>query len=219
MNIDAVPAARMDDLIAHNASQAARVIGELVNGMIVAPIAGAIKVSLLMAGPPGWLGLGLAFFVEWRINQVVDQVADSIGAAMAADGEPGIEMGSDNVSINRRPAARGGPEGDPLVCHPDKRVLAGTEWVAINTKPAARFDDWAEKSAKIATGSENVFVGGPQIEVDRKSDAQKFLALMFDFAQWQEALEGDEVAEMILEGSETFAKEILDTDWDFIRNE
>ena len=80
---------------------------------------------------------------------------------------PSIE-GSPNVFVNGRPLHRQGDGWDVHCCtHPDcphgchKSILAsGSSTVFVNGKQAGRIGDPVACGGNVATGSENVFVGG-----------------------------------------------------------
>lgn len=69
-----------------------------------------------------------------------------------------IIIGSSNVLINSRPAAR---KGDMLVPHHPgiRKISEGSSSVLINGKPAARMLDGVNCGGKIIIGSGNVFIG------------------------------------------------------------
>lgn len=172
-------AARWEDPIAHNQSQLLRLLGEIANGAGSLWAYGRILRVAIALNPAGLAFLGASILIEYLIGKGIDWAADTIGTLMEEPGIKGIEKGSDNVSINRRPAARGGENGDPLSCHRDKKIIEGSRWVSINEKPAARVNDWTNDSGKISAGSPNVFVGGPKVSADRQSELQAFAKYAF----------------------------------------
>jgi len=214
------PAARWEDLIAHNQSQLLRFFGELAMGLASA-WAAAKFLRLVVALNPA----GLAFFLaslalEYAAGKLVDLGADKLGELLSEPGIMGIEKGSNNVSVNRRPLARGGTDGDPLKCHRGKKIIEGSEWVAVNTKPAARINDWTNDSGKVATGSPNVFIGGPRVSANRQSEWQTFLSYAFTVVDLTKAYRKGwtEVGKTVFsKGASRGADATLDAAWDFIR--
>ncbi|NUP12612.1 MAG: hypothetical protein HOW73_41740 [Polyangiaceae bacterium] len=166
-----IKAARKEDLITHDASQLLRILGAV--GTEVAFIWRGTQIvrAVLFFTTPAGIGLFVASIViEYAVGQIVDIAADQLGQAMTGSPIPAIDKGSNNVGINRKPAARGGPH-DPTRCHNDK-VKHGSKWVSFNQKPAARVGDTTEScSGKIATGSDDVFIGGPLATRSERSHA------------------------------------------------
>ncbi len=218
MSEAAPPAARWEDLIAHNQSQFMRILGELLADFGSAWAAARVLRLFLALNPAGLAFFAASFILEYAISKAIDFAADKLGEAMEEPGEMGIKAGSNNVSINRRPAARGGKDGDPLKCHVGKKIIEGSKWVTINEKPAARFGDWTNDSGKIATASPNVFIGGPKVDADRESDWQKFIKWAYTAVDLRNKAE---------EGFAEFGKAVagiardqaLDATWDFIKGD
>jgi len=232
------PAARRLDLIAHNQAQTLRVIGEFVSDAWAATKGARFALKIVgLASAPETLGTGLLVFcatvvLEFAIGKAIDWAADKLGEALDEPGIMGIKKGSNNVSIIRRPAARGSDEhGDPLKCHEDKKLVQGSQWVTINRIPLSRVEDWTNDSGKVATGSGNVFCGGPKTSADTESELQKFvkysfyalnIAKGFRNGAAEAAKEGSESAlkGATKEGGEEIGKStadtVLDKTWDWI---
>jgi uncharacterized Zn-binding protein involved in type VI secretion len=218
---DPSPAARKDDLIAHNQSQLLRFFGAIADNAGTAWAATrVIRFVLCGTNPAGWALLGASIVVEFLISKAIDKVADKVGEMMAEGGIPAIKKGSHNVSINLRPAARGSEEhGDPLKCHEGKKLIQGSEWVSINKIPAARLNDWTNDSGKVATASPNVIIGGPQTSADRESEYQQYVEYAFSAVNlanaykkgWKEF--GKEVGKKVGEKAKS---EALDQIWGFL---
>jgi uncharacterized Zn-binding protein involved in type VI secretion len=209
-----MPAARWEDLIAHNQSQMLRFLGEIGNGLAGAWAAAGVLRLFVCLTPGGLAIFAASLVVEYFVGKAVDYAADKLGEALEEPGEMGIKMGSNNVSINRRPAARGGPEGDPLKCHEGKKVIEGSEWVSINTKPASRVGDWTNDSGKISTGSANVFIGGPKCEADRQSEWQTFAGYVFLAVDIADIKTLGEFGEFVAADA---GNRVLDAGWDFVK--
>ncbi len=160
------------DLVEHNAAFAFR-FGAFAGWTLTggAIIKGA---AILVFGvtPAGFLALAAAFTIEWVAGELLEVGAFKLGEKLTFGGMDGILNGSPNVSVNRQPAARGGPDGDLLLCCPGRKILGGSKWVNMNRKPAARYNDWLDHSGKISTGSEDTLVGGPTVEVPEKWEYQ-----------------------------------------------
>lgn len=215
-----LPAARWEDLIAHNQSQLMRLLGEIAGGLGTAWAAARILRVAVALNPAGLAFLGASFLLEYFITKAIDYGADKLGEAMAEPGIMGIKMGSNNVSMNRRPAARGGPQGDPVKCHDGKKIIEGSRWVSINEKPAARVSDWTNHSSKVATGSPNVFIGGPKVDADRQSELQSFIGYGFAAVNLASAYRkgwGAVGAAIGQEAANRTRDAALDAAWDFIR--
>lgn len=178
---DLIKAARKDDLVAHDMSQAFRILGELGTGVaFLWRGTQIVTVALMGWNPGGWALIGASIVVEYAVCTLVDIAADEIGQLTRSAPIPAIEKGSNNIGINGRPAARGGTH-DPVKCHPGNKIKHGSLWVAFNQKPAARVGDTTDGcSGKIATGSENVFIGGPEAtRSERAHAAQEYIGYIF----------------------------------------
>lgn len=71
---------------------------------------------------------------------------------------PNVE-GSDNVFINGRPAHREGDKWDKH-CDHFSELESGSSSVYINGKPAGRVGDPVKCGSSVATGSDDVIIGG-----------------------------------------------------------
>ncbi len=173
------PAARRTDLINHGIIQGER-MGKIAAWVFetgatawqmyrAAKTVAVVGAGVVTSETGGWgaaVVWGASWVVEWGVSKVIEE-AVSAAVRTGGTGIPGIKMGSDNVFINKLEAARGAEEGgDPVICHPGQWVRQGSQWVSINSKPAARLDDMTKCPGHIATASKNVDIGGPPIEYD-----------------------------------------------------
>ncbi len=174
---DPKPAARRTDLINHGIIQGER-MGKIAAAVFetgatayqmykAAKTVAVVGAGVVTSETGGWGAVavwGASWVVEWAVSKAIEEVV-SYAVRSGGTGIPGIKMGSDNVFINKLEAARGAEEGgDPVICHPGQWVRQGSQWVTINSKPAARLNDMTKCPGHIVTGSKNVNVGGPPIE-------------------------------------------------------
>lgn len=167
-----VPAAARElDYIQHDHSRLGRFIGLLITiGADALPITIAA-----VGGPVGWAFAGAFWLIKWQVNKAVEDAFGALGGLIESDGGPEVVKGSPNVFINNLSAARGGPDGDKLNCfaHGDKKIEAGSLWIYVNNKPAARIkvdhtgcDDGATLRSNPASPQPTVFFGGEPTEYD-----------------------------------------------------
>ena len=168
-------AARMADEIGHVgvwariARVALRVGSAMVEGALVAgAVALALGVSVATFGCGAFILCGLVAGViggatGWSDykEKKIQEMTEDIGE-LDITGVLGIN-GASRVFINQREAMRA--VLDAAVCSKHSsltpnRIAEGSDSVFIETGPAARKGDKLECSAQIATGSENVIVGG-----------------------------------------------------------
>ena len=166
-------AARKHDPVAHSEALAGFLAGAAVGvaaafgvAVVVGMVATAAAAELVTGGLATPLVAGAAVTVgEFAVNAVVGGVvttaAENEGEALgskrmgATSGE--ISQGSDNVHINKLPAARALHQD---TCHASQ-IAQGSRTVAINGKPAARVGDKLTCGGAITGGSDNVLIGGP----------------------------------------------------------
>lgn len=156
-------AARRTDLIEHQSIQAGR-WGKIAKaifatGKTMYEVYRVAKLGAAVAGPGGWVAIGVSFVVEYAVGKVID-ASVKYYIAKNRHGEDGIETGSPNVFVNKLEGARG-KDTDKVKCHPGKFVEQGSMCVAYNQKPASRLDDKTRCPGVIATASTNVVIGGP----------------------------------------------------------
>lgn len=178
-------AARKDDLIEHGTQRGAA-LGKIASAIFdwgvaaykvykVAKVAAAGAAAATGVGAiPAAIGLGASFVVEWAASYAIEKTVAYV-VARNKSGIHGIEKGSPNIFVNKRDAARGGKEGDPLICHKGKKIRQGSQWVSFNKKPAARLEDITDCPGNIATASTNVAIGGPPVEFDPHATLSKVL--------------------------------------------
>lgn len=167
-------AARMDDTIKHSSK---------LLGFFVGAVA-AVAIGLLVVGTGG-LALGAI------AGLAAVGGAAGLGAAALYDAlapSPGVETGgvgpgTSNILINNRDAAA---VTDLSVCyfpvvynHGPKAIVEGSKTVFYACRPAARKGDALLCDAKIATGSENVLIGGPAVRI--KGTRRSFLDTILDY--------------------------------------
>ncbi|WLI76400.1 PAAR domain-containing protein [Kosakonia sp. H02] len=152
-------AARVDDPIAHTASQGwmiAGLIGGALLGMAAVAVTGGaalIVVSTVAAGACAGGGLGEVLgSMSWAPRHVTGM----------------LKEGSPDVFINSRKAIRAHLSSGECDEHSGslQRVAEGSIKVYINNYPAARIGDRLTCSAEIFQGSANVFIGGAKVQTD-----------------------------------------------------
>jgi uncharacterized Zn-binding protein involved in type VI secretion len=147
--------------------------------MIAGAVIGAVVAVAVVAAVAATGGLAIVIFAgaiaggALAANQILKGVKTIFKLPDPTSGV--LAMGSLNVFTNSRPAARAtldfalGCSGGsfPFITHPtippsiQIPVAEGSKTVTINSQPAARISMMMVCSAKIKTGSENVFIGGP----------------------------------------------------------
>lgn len=167
-------AARKDDTIKHSSKLLGFAIGAVA----------AVAVGLLVVGTGG-LALGVV------AGLAAVGGAAGLGAAALYDAlapNPGVETGAvgpgtSNILINNRDAAA---VTDVSVCyfpvvynHGQKAIVEGSKTVFYACRPAARKGDALLCDSKIATGSENVLIGGPAVRI--KGTRRTLLDTVLDF--------------------------------------
>lgn len=149
------PAARVGDPIAHTMAMPGALMGIAAGVLIGALIIGTGGLGAIAVGAAIGLtgGLGLA--------------GEYIGESMMGPPTGAIIIGSPNVMVNYRPAAR--TVLSLASCAKEYGVpqpqATGAATVFINRQPAGRKDEQVKCSAKIIAGSPNVFIGGPTVQV------------------------------------------------------
>lgn len=184
------PAARIDDPIGHAnelgnflAKAAGRLLGTIVDGLIIGAAAAAIVGATVLTGGVATvaiiaIGVGLGFAqnkaseaagVELSVGKLGETLADHLfPIKVTKTGK--ISTGSSNILINRRKAARA-TEKKPLdeaICSRDSPIVLlaeGAEFVFFNQAVAVRQGDHTTCGAQVMEGSNNVLIGGPQARV------------------------------------------------------
>jgi len=186
MSEEILRAARLGDEITHGMGMVGLVAGALVGAVVGAAIVAAgiatvgLAIAVIMAGCIAGGGLSGA-----ALARGIMRAANLSGPTSGTLGQ-----GSPNVTINGMPAMRAGVDyapscsGLPLNHFPKPNVLIaeGARKVTVNGKPMARTSMRMECGAKIKTGSSNVFVGGPTIQVveihDNEATAEMLLGVL-----------------------------------------
>lgn len=190
------PAARIDDPIGHAselgnflAKAAGRLLGTIVDGLIIGAAAAAIVGATVLTGGVATVAIiavtmSLGFMqnkaseaagVELSFGKLGEVLADKIfPVKVTVTGK--ISTGSSNIFINRRKAVRATPELplDEAICSRDSPIVLmaeGAEYVLFNRAVAVRKGDHTTCGAQVTEGSENVLIGGPQIRVRPVPDA------------------------------------------------
>lgn len=157
-------AARQGDSIDHSNALKGLLIGAAVGLLIGVAIVAT-----------GGLALGAAAAVVGTAVTTGAGVGEALGGSEFVSDLVGreitgaIAIGSKDVKVNNRPAARAekdkvicsGTPGDPFGNHDESRLAEGSETVYINGAHAARIGEHIECGAKICRGSDNVMIGGP----------------------------------------------------------
>lgn len=153
-------AARKDDTIKHTSKML---------GFFVGAVA-AVAIGLFVVGTGG-LGLGVVAGLA-AVGGGLGLGAGALYDAIAPN--PGVETGAvgpgtSNILINGRDAAA---VTDPSVCyfpvvynHGPKAIVEGSKTVFYACRPAARKGDALLCDGFVATGSENVLIGGPAVRI------------------------------------------------------
>ncbi|NHZ62587.1 hypothetical protein F1735_09740 [Massilia sp. CCM 8694] len=158
-------AGRVDDPIAHSHAMAGLVVG-LAVGAVAGVVAGAlvgaaviatgglalVAVAGVVAAAAGGAGVG-------EVIGSMDITSQIFGANVTGM----VKTGSPNVFANGKAVARAQVDIAACSSHgPTPQLVAeGSSTVFVNGKPFARVGDMILCSAKIQSGSPNVFVGGP----------------------------------------------------------
>ncbi|MEE4716347.1 RHS repeat-associated core domain-containing protein [Pseudomonas alliivorans] len=145
-------AARLFDEVEHTGAMAGLLLGAVAGIALVA----YVSFTFVTCGLGGIL-LGVAVGLA---GSALTSIGESIGKAFSSPTGQ-IESGSRNVFINGRAAAI--VENSTAVCDkhsPIVKVAEGSTNVFINDKAAARKGDKLTCGARIASGSNNVFIGG-----------------------------------------------------------
>lgn len=154
-------AGRIDDPIAHS-----HAVAGLVTGLVVGALAGVLVGAAVIA--TGGLAL-VAVAAAVGVTAGAAGVGEVVGSMnvtsqiFGADVTGQVTTGSANVFANGKAVARA--QVDTAICSshgPTPQLVAeGSSTVFVNGKPFARVGDMILCSAKIQSGSPNVFVGGP----------------------------------------------------------
>jgi uncharacterized Zn-binding protein involved in type VI secretion len=181
---DKVPVAvRRTDYTAEDYSQILGLLGDLIKDLV--PVASwTVKVVSLGGGPVGFIvGLALSTALEMAFDAAVDYAVDGLTEYTVKDGQKEILEGSPNVFFNKLEAARGGPKGDPTLTR--GLIMQGSQWVDINTRPAARQGDKTRLSGRVVFKKEdhaNIFIGGDPTSFDNTlplpADLEKAIQLL-----------------------------------------
>ncbi|NHZ35784.1 RHS repeat-associated core domain-containing protein [Massilia rubra] len=158
-------AGRIDDPIAHSHAMAGLVVGlalGAVAGVVAAALVGVaviatgglalVAVAGVVAAAAGGAGVG-------EVIGSMDITSQIFGANVTGL----VKTGSPNVFANGKAVARAQVDVAACSSHaPTPQLVAeGSSTVFVNGKPFARVGDMILCSAKIQSGSPNVFVGGP----------------------------------------------------------
>ncbi|OCX20519.1 RHS repeat-associated core domain-containing protein [Pseudomonas graminis] len=145
-------AARLHDGIEHTSALSGFLVGALVGIAVVA----YLSFTFCTAGVGGFL-LGMAFGAMGSGIAWLGEMAGSLFSSPAGN----IQTASPNVFINSLNAAYAIVSVGVCTKHPPTVLVAeGSTNVFINGNPAARKGDKLTCGAKIATGSDNVRIGG-----------------------------------------------------------
>ena len=155
-------AGRVDDSIAHS-----HAMGGLLVGLAVGALAGA---AIIATGGLALVAVAGAVAVTAGAAGVGEVVGSMniVDSVLGSNTTGQVKSGSPNVFINGRSVARA--HRDVAVCSTHapapQLIVQGSGTVFVNGLPLARVGDMLSCSAKISTGSSNVFVGGPTATTD-----------------------------------------------------
>jgi uncharacterized Zn-binding protein involved in type VI secretion len=189
--MEALAAARLGDEICHGAG---------ILGMIAGAIVGAVAAVVVVGIVAATGGLAIVIFAGAIAGGALfaNQILKGVKTIFKLDDPTSgvLTKGSTNVFTNSRPAIRATLDGAlacsggsfPFVTHmplpmfgaPDLiRVAEGSKTVTINSMPASRVTMMLVCSAKIKTGSQNVFIGGPTARTEFVWDITSWLETGF----------------------------------------
>jgi uncharacterized Zn-binding protein involved in type VI secretion len=186
MSEEVLRAARLGDEITHGMGMVGLVAGALIGAVVGAAIVaagiatGGLAIMVIVGGCIAAGGLSGA-----ALARGIMRAANLSGPTSGTLGQ-----GSPNVNVNGMAAMRAGVDfapscsGLPLNHLPKPNVLIaeGAQKVTVNGKPMARTGMRMECGAKIKTGSSNVFVGGPSIQMveihDNEATAEMLLGVL-----------------------------------------
>lgn len=166
-------AARLGDPVAHTQALAGFLAGAVVGLVaateavaVVAAVVGSVALEVGTAGlaTPLIVGvaataveLGVGGYVGAKLMGAAEEAGEALGADSLGPTSGVISLGSPNVRVNGRPAARA---TDPETCHVGL-VAQGSLKVHVNGLPASRVGDKTSCGAVITAGSTNVVIEGP----------------------------------------------------------
>ncbi|MBV8522354.1 MAG: PAAR domain-containing protein, partial [Acetobacteraceae bacterium] len=155
----AEPAARLLDEISHTDSMTGFLVGALV-GLA----AGVAIVALTVATGGAALAVVAAAGAAVATTGGSALVGEALGETYETATGSIVQLGSPNVLVNMRPAARAMLDAAVCSTHapgPPKSIAQGSETVLINGVPAARKTSLIACGAHISSGSPDVLIGGP----------------------------------------------------------
>lgn len=149
------PAARVGDPFAHSSALSGALMGLAIGA--------AIGVAIVATGGLGAIAIGGALAVTGGAGLI----GQNIGSTIMGPPTGAIATGSPNVLTNARPQAMAVVAMGP--CSKEYGVptpeATGAQSVLVNTFPAGRVSEKMVCSAKIMSGSSDVMIGGPSVQV------------------------------------------------------
>lgn len=182
--MDAQAAARIGDEIAHGFGVAAIVSGAMAGALIGAAV---IAASVATGGVAGALMAGAIAAGGLSMSQIIEGFSTVFDLPKPTTGM--LIRGSQDVYINGRKAMRAGEDASSScsglpVNHPywpfPVVISEGSATVYINGKPAARVDSKLVCGAKIKSGSDNTFIGGPTVSLTFVLDIEGWIHSGFE---------------------------------------
>ena len=173
-------AARLADEITHTGALGGLIAGALVGAALLVTAVAVVGLSVLTLGFGGVLACVVGAAVIGGAVAGAASVGEQLGGLCEAVSGAIAPACSPNVFVNSRNSARteddfatcsGAPPVGPPHPPPAAILAQGSGSVFINRMPAVRKGDLTACSAKVSTGSANVFIGGPTVQT-RAIDAE-----------------------------------------------
>lgn len=151
----ALPAARVGDPFGHSSAMSGVLAGLAIGALV--------GVAIIATGGLGAIAIGAAIATTGAAGLAGQAIGETIEGPITGV----LEIGSPTVFVDARPAtmtviATGMCSKDS---GPPRKVATGAATVFVNGQPMARVSEKMDCSAVIRKGSNDVFVGGPSVEV------------------------------------------------------
>ncbi|HEY0778075.1 MAG TPA: RHS repeat-associated core domain-containing protein [Gemmatirosa sp.] len=178
------PAARLLDEVSHTSAMAGFLVGAAVGLAVGVAIVATVATGGAALAVVAAVGAGVATTGGAAL------LGESLGQTFSSSTGTIVQVGSPNVFVNRRPAARAVDDAAQCSQHSGSPspIAQGSARVRINGQPAARQGDQCTCGAKISQGSPNVNIGGPTVTL---------LAISSEVPSWMNTL----ASGMVLLGS------------------
>ncbi|MBK8261208.1 MAG: PAAR domain-containing protein [Nannocystis sp.] len=160
MAADAPRAARVGDPFKHSSALVGFAVGAIAAVVVCVVVVGTGGAALVVAAAAvGAVGAGAGWVAD---NVISEEPVPGMQSGV-------LEKGTADVLINGRPGIAIFDQGFCFIPiayeHGHKRVVEGSQTVRFGCRPATRMRDSLICDAKIASGSDNVLIGGPPVRV------------------------------------------------------